>query len=64
MPHIPLIEDLTMGPVPAGSNISVEFAGASQWYGASVSIVSAEASRILNPWTSFFRLTYLVLLIE
>ncbi len=27
MLHIPLIEDLTMGPVPAGSNISVEFAG-------------------------------------
>jgi KaiC/GvpD/RAD55 family RecA-like ATPase len=40
LPRIPLIEDLTVGPVPAGSNILVEFAGASQWYSASLSIVA------------------------
>ena len=40
MPRIPLLEDLTTGPVLAGSNILVEFAGASQWYNASLSIVA------------------------
>jgi KaiC/GvpD/RAD55 family RecA-like ATPase len=38
--RIPLIEDLTTGPVQAGSNILVEFAGASQWYSASISVVA------------------------
>ena len=40
MPRIPLIEDMTTEPVPAGSNILVEFAGASQWYNASLSIAA------------------------
>ena len=40
MPRLALIEDLTKGPVPAGSNILVEFPGASQWYNASLSIVA------------------------
>jgi len=40
LPRIPLIEDVTTEPVPAGSNILVEFAGASQWYNASVSIAA------------------------
>jgi KaiC/GvpD/RAD55 family RecA-like ATPase len=38
MPHVPLIEDLTSVPVPAGSNILVEFDPASQWYNASFTI--------------------------
>lgn len=32
MPRISLIEDLTMGAVPAGSTILVEFDPSSQWY--------------------------------
>ena len=40
MPDIPLIHDLTTSPVPAGSNILVEFAGGSQWYNASLSITA------------------------
>ena len=40
MPRLPLIEDLTKGPVPIGSSILVEFPGASQWYNASLSIVA------------------------
>ncbi|MGA8857709.1 MAG: hypothetical protein WB643_11150 [Candidatus Bathyarchaeia archaeon] len=40
MPRIPLIEDLTKGPIPAGSNILVEFDPASQWYNASVTIIA------------------------
>jgi KaiC/GvpD/RAD55 family RecA-like ATPase len=40
LPKIPLIEELTTEPVPAGSTILVEFAGASQWYSASLSIVA------------------------
>jgi KaiC/GvpD/RAD55 family RecA-like ATPase len=40
LPRIPLIEDLTIGPVPAGSNILIEFPGASQWYNASLSITA------------------------
>lgn len=38
MPRIPLIEDLTAGPVPAGSNLLVEFDAASQWYLAAATI--------------------------
>jgi len=40
LPSLPLIEDLTKGPVPVGSHILVEFTGASQWYNASLSIVA------------------------
>ena len=40
MPRIPLIEDLTTQPVPAGSNILVEFDPASQWYNASLTITA------------------------
>jgi len=40
VPRIPLIEDLTTGSVPAGSVLLVEFAGASQWYNASVTIAA------------------------
>jgi len=38
--RIPIIEDLTSGPVPAGSNILVEYDPASQWYNASVTIAA------------------------
>ncbi len=40
MPRIPLIEDLTNGPIPAGSNLLVEFDASSQWYNASLSIAA------------------------
>ncbi len=40
MPCIPLIEDLTTGSIPAGSNILVVFDPASQWYNAAVSIAA------------------------
>jgi len=40
VPRIPLIDDLTTGPVPAGSMLLVEFTGASQWYNASVTIAA------------------------
>jgi KaiC/GvpD/RAD55 family RecA-like ATPase len=40
MPRLPLIEDLTSGPIPAGSNILVEYNPASQWYNASISIAA------------------------
>ncbi len=39
-PRIPLIDDLTKDPIPAGSNILVEFDPASQWYNASLSIAA------------------------
>ena len=39
-PRIPLIDDLTTGPVPAGSVLLVEFDAASQWYNASVTIAA------------------------
>ena len=38
MPRIPLIEDLMMDPVPAGSALMVEFDPSSQWYAASMTI--------------------------
>ncbi len=40
MPRIPLIEDLTPGAVPSGSNLLLEFAGASQWYNACLAIAA------------------------
>ena len=40
MPRIPLIEDLTTGPVPPGSNILVVFDPASDWYNASLTIAA------------------------
>ncbi len=40
LPEIPLIEDLTTGPIPAGSNLLVEFDPASQWYNASLTIAA------------------------
>ena len=40
MPRIPLIEDLTTGPIPAGSVLLVEFTGASQWYNAALTIAA------------------------
>ena len=38
MPKLPLIEDLTTAPVPAGSYLLVEFDAASLWYNASYTI--------------------------
>jgi alkylhydroperoxidase family enzyme len=40
LPKIPLIEDLTIEPVPAGTMLLVEFTGASQWYNAVLTISS------------------------
>jgi len=40
LPRIPLIEDLTKGSIPPGSNILVEFDPASQWYNAMVTIAA------------------------
>lgn len=40
MPRIPLIEDLTAGPVQPGSNLLVEFDPSSQWYNASLTIAA------------------------
>ena len=40
MPSIPLIEDLTVGALPAGSNLLVEFDAASQWYLMAATIVA------------------------
>jgi KaiC/GvpD/RAD55 family RecA-like ATPase len=40
LPRIPLIEDLTNGPIPPGSNLLVEFDPASQWFNASVTIAA------------------------
>ncbi len=40
LPRLPIIEDLTKGPIPPGSNILVEFDGASQWYNASVNLAA------------------------
>lgn len=38
--RLPLIEDLTRGPVPPGTQILVEFDPASQWYNASFTIAA------------------------
>lgn len=40
MPKIPLIEDLTTAPVPAGSGILVEYEPSSLWYDASITIAA------------------------
>ena len=40
MPHIPIIEDLTEGPVPPGSDIFVEYDPDSQWYNTSLTIAA------------------------
>ncbi len=40
MPRIPLVEDLTTGALPSGSNILFEFAGASQWHNACLAITA------------------------
>jgi KaiC/GvpD/RAD55 family RecA-like ATPase len=40
VPRIRLIEDLTQGPVPAGSNLLVEFDPASQWYNSCSTMVA------------------------
>ena len=40
MLRIPLIEDLTKGPVPLGSNLLIEFDPASQWYNSCVTIAA------------------------
>lgn len=40
VPRVPLIEDLTSGPVPAGSQLLVEYDPASQWYNASLTIMA------------------------
>lgn len=38
MPRIPIIEELTTEPIPAGSTVLVEFTGASQWHNAALTI--------------------------
>jgi KaiC/GvpD/RAD55 family RecA-like ATPase len=40
LPRLPLIEDLTSGPIPAGSILLVEYDPASQWYNASFTITA------------------------
>lgn len=40
MPRMPLIEDLTDGPISPGSNVLVEFDPASQWYNASLTLAA------------------------
>ncbi len=40
MPRIPIVEDLTKSPIPAGSNIYVEFEPSTQWYNASLTIAA------------------------
>ena len=40
MPRIPLIEELTDGPILPGTQILVEFNPASQWYNASLTIAA------------------------
>ena len=40
MPRLPLIEDLASGPIPAGSNILVEYDPASQWHNASITMTA------------------------
>ncbi len=40
LPRMPIIEDLTKGSVPPGSNILVEFDPASQWLNAAITIAA------------------------
>lgn len=40
LPRIPLIEDLTVGSVPPGSNLLVEFDPSSQWYNTALTIAA------------------------
>jgi KaiC/GvpD/RAD55 family RecA-like ATPase len=40
MPRIALIEDFTVGPLPAGSNLLVEYDPDSQWYNAHATIAA------------------------
>ncbi len=40
MPKIPLVEELTKGPVPPGSALMVEFMGASKWFNASLTMAA------------------------
>jgi KaiC/GvpD/RAD55 family RecA-like ATPase len=40
VPRIPLIDDLTVGQTPQGSNILVEFDAASQWYNCCLTIAA------------------------
>ena len=40
MLRIPLIEDLTNGPIPVGSQLMVEFDPSTQWYSASLTIAA------------------------
>ncbi len=40
MPRIPLIEELTTGPIATGTNLLVEFDPTSQWYNASLTIAA------------------------
>jgi len=40
MPRLPLIEDLTTGPIPPGSQVLVEYDPSSQWYNASLTITA------------------------
>lgn len=40
VPRIPVIEDLTLGQIPQGSNLLVEYDPASQWYNAHMTIAA------------------------
>lgn len=40
MPRLPLIDDLISGPIPAGSQLLVEYDPASQWYNASLTMMA------------------------
>lgn len=40
MRQLPLIEDLTDGPIPQGSNLLVEFDAGSNWHNASITIAA------------------------
>jgi KaiC/GvpD/RAD55 family RecA-like ATPase len=43
VPRVPLIDDLTVGELPPGSNIMVEFDPASQWYNSCLTIAAGWA---------------------
>jgi hypothetical protein len=40
VPQLPLIEDLTTGPIPQGLNLLVEFDAESNWHNASITIAA------------------------